>query len=78
VPGYTTTAAYNKAPVGSLLTVSAPDGEEFALVPVNEGLLQENREFARLEAEEQTTKGEQSEVWRVGPGAEAERQGPGQ
>ena len=63
---------------GHALDVGGGDGEEFALVPVNEGLLQENLEFARLEAEEQTTKGEQSEVWRVGPGAEAERQGPGQ
>jgi hypothetical protein len=68
VPGYTTTAAYNKAPVGSLLTLSASDGEEFALVPVNEGLLQENLEFARLEAGEQTAEGEQS----------MERQGPGE
>jgi len=35
VPGYTTTASYTKAPVGSLATVAGPDGEEYALVPLD-------------------------------------------
>ncbi len=35
MPGYTTTASYTKAPVGSLATLAGPDGEEYALVPLD-------------------------------------------